>query len=42
MVEVELPEGFLSLPAFGRSQEAKERRLGSLKNICQVDVEDEG
>ena len=41
MVQVTPPEAFLSHPAFGRSQGAK-KRLGSLRNICHVHVEDEG
>ena len=42
MVQMAPPETFLSLPAFGRSQWGKEKRLESLRNICHVDVEDEG
>ena len=41
MAQVAPPEALLSLPAFGRSEGAKEKRLGSLRNICHVDVEDE-
>ena len=42
MVQMAPPEAFLSLLAFGRSQEGKEKRLESLRNICHVDVEAEG
>ena len=41
VVQAAPPEALLSLPAFGRSEGAKEKRLGSLRNICHVDVEDE-
>ena len=41
VAQVAPPEALLSLPAFGRSEGAKEKRLGSLRNICHVDVEDE-